>query len=61
MRDKMIFRGAFLLLAAGLLFLFAHVDIYPNIHTYGVSVGTNTAYCSVEWVGHITLSCQNGE
>lgn len=27
---------------------FAHIDVYPSINTYGVSVGTNTHYCSLE-------------
>lgn len=28
--------------------LFVHPDIYPALHTYGVSAGTNTHYCSLE-------------
>lgn len=30
---------------------FARVDFYPGISTYGVSVGTDSSYCSFEEIG----------
>lgn len=39
--------------------LFVHADIYPALHTYGVSVGTSGHYCSIELVrSHLALSCE---
>jgi C4-dicarboxylate transporter len=39
--------------------LLTQVDIFPNLDTYGVSVGTNNHYCSVESVhGSIEMSCE---
>jgi hypothetical protein len=38
-----------------------HLDNFPRLHTYGVSIGTNTDYCSAESVnGHMEYSCQEG-
>jgi hypothetical protein len=34
-------------------------DVFPTLHTYGVSVGTNNHYCSAELVNwHPGVSCQ---
>lgn len=42
--------------------LFIHPDVYPSLHTYGFSVGTNSSYCSVELVSdHVSASCQKGQ
>lgn len=42
-----------------LTILFVHADIYPVLHTYGVSVGTSGHYCSFELVrSHLALSCE---
>lgn len=30
--------------------LFVHVDMFPALHTFGLSIGTNTHYLSVELV-----------
>jgi hypothetical protein len=36
-----------------------HIDAYSNIRTYGVSVGTDTHYCSADFVGWSPrLSCE---
>lgn len=38
-----------------------HVDFYPSLATYGVSVGGQSAYCSAELVAwRPVVSCQNG-
>jgi hypothetical protein len=48
------------LLAGLLAVLFVHVDSFPQLSTYGVSVGTNTHYCSLDLVsGHLTASCES--
>lgn len=39
-----------LTMLAVVMALFTHVDFYPALHTYGVSIGTNTHYLSVEMV-----------
>jgi hypothetical protein len=39
--------------------LLTQVDIYPNLDTYGVSIGTNNHYCSIESVhGSISMNCE---
>lgn len=44
--------------AAG--FAFLHADWYPGLSTYGVTVGTDTRYCSIELVHwHPALSCES--
>jgi hypothetical protein len=41
--------------------LFTHFDWYPALGTYGVSVGTDNAYCSSESVNWLPeFSCQDG-
>jgi hypothetical protein len=41
-------------------FLFIKTDVYPNLHTYGISVGTNSHYCSAELVNLLpVVSCEN--
>jgi hypothetical protein len=46
---------------AGLSAAFGHVDWYPQIDTYGISVGTDTHYCSVELVSwRPEAGCQAG-
>lgn len=37
-------------------------DVYPSLHTYGVSIGTDTHYCSAglfDW--HPYVSCQTAQ
>jgi hypothetical protein len=42
---------------AGILTGFIRIDNYPDLGTYGVSVGTDTVYASAELVhGHPELS-----
>ena len=39
---------------------FVHIDWLPSLRTYGVSVGTDTRYCSGDFVrGHLKLSCEH--
>jgi hypothetical protein len=50
----------FMALAVILAVLFVHADIYPAIHTFGFSVGTDSHYCSIELVrSHLALSCES--
>ena len=42
--------------------MFVTPDVFPSLHTFGVSIGTNTHYCSgdlVNWVPQ--FGCQGGE
>ncbi len=46
---------------AGLLSGLVTIDHLPALHTYGVSMGTSTHYCSAELVNwHPVASCQGG-
>jgi len=39
--------------------LFTHVDLFPNLNTYGVSVGTDNHYCYAELTkGNIDMGCE---
>lgn len=41
--------------------IYGHVDNYPALHTYGMSVGSDTTYASFDVVnGHPALSYQSG-
>jgi hypothetical protein len=44
--------------------LFTHIDIFPKLNTYGVSIGTDNHYCYVEYAKNsIDMGCeaaQNG-
>lgn len=45
-----------------LLAHYFHADYQPVLDTYGASIGTNTAYCSIELVhGQLQASCQQGQ
>ncbi len=45
-----------------LIIAFGQVDFYPAQHTYGVSIGTDTAYVSAEVAhGSVSLSWQDGQ
>ena len=42
--------------------MFVTPNVFPGLHTFGVSIGTNTHYCSgdlVNWSPE--FSCQSGE
>jgi C4-dicarboxylate transporter len=42
--------------------LLTQVDIFPNLDTYGVSIGTNNHYCSIESVhGSISMNCETAQ
>lgn len=42
--------------------MFVTPDILPAIHTYGISAGTQTRYCSADLVGwHPSITCQAGK
>lgn len=44
-----------------LIIAFGQVDFYPAQHTYGVSIGTDTAYASAEVAhGAVSVSWQSG-
>jgi hypothetical protein len=46
---------AVLVLAA----LFGHLDWFPALHTYGVTIGTSSHYCSADLVhGHLMATCE---
>ena len=45
--------------AAALATGVVHVDFYPSLATYGVSAGTDSAYCSADLVGWVpAVSCE---
>jgi hypothetical protein len=52
-------------LAAGFLAAFGagqvtHVDAFPSLNTYGITVGTNDHYCSLDIVGwHPDATCES--
>jgi hypothetical protein len=51
--------GLALLVAVFVAGHFTRLDWYPPLSTYGVSVGTDTSYCSAEWAGwHPAFGCQ---
>jgi hypothetical protein len=40
--------------------VFVHADFFPKLSTYGYSIGTNNAYCSVDLVQwRPELTCQH--
>lgn len=57
-----VVRWGLVILLALAIGMFVTPDVFPRLHTFGVSVGTNTSYCSGELVNWTPeLSCQNGE
>lgn len=51
---------ALVALASVLAVLFVHADVFPALHTFGFSVGTDSHYCSIELVrAHPALSCES--
>jgi hypothetical protein len=37
-----------------------HVDAFPSLNTYGITVGTNDHYCSLDIVGgHPSATCES--
>lgn len=50
------------LIAAFAFGMFAHLDFYPSLDTYGWSFGTDTHYCSLDLVRYVpALSCESAE
>lgn len=47
-------------LAVILAVLFVHADVFPALHTFGFSVGTDSHYCSLDLVrSHVAFSCES--
>lgn len=58
-RRKRLIMATAGLAAAFLAGMFVTPDFYPALNTYGVSVGTNTAYCSIDLVGaRLDAACE---
>jgi hypothetical protein len=39
--------------------MFTHVDLFPKLHSYGVSIGTDSHYCYIDYSGNnINLGCE---
>lgn len=50
------------LVAAFAFGMFAHLDFYPSISTYGWSFGTDFHYCSVELVHLVpSVGCESAQ
>ncbi len=47
------------LAAAFSLGLFTHIDLFPKLGTYGVSIGTDNHYCYIDYSkNNIDMGCE---